>query len=477
MTHPRGLYTLFLTEMWERFSYYGMRALLVLYLVHALDMPREHALEVYATYTALVYMTPVFGGYLADRWLGHRRTVVIGALVMALGHFAMAFPGLLYYALGLLVAGNGFFKPNISTLLGRLYGEADPRRDGGFTIFYMGINLGAFMAPLVVGTLAEVYDWHYGFAAAGVGMVIGLGVFLGGRGRLGEPRLRAGDWNLIASVVLASVLAVFAVVNLWSNLQAVWQGMSLLLKGGLMTLVLVLLAYLPRMLERLGRKGAARQHVKLSREEWQRVAAIVIMAFFVLVFWMGFEQAGGTMNLFADQHTDRHLFGWEFPASYFQSLNPLLILILAPLLSSLWLRWDRSRRAISVVSKQGLGMIILGLGFIVMALAQQQAELFGRVGPGWLVAVYFLHTVGELFLSPIGLSMVTKLAPAHLVGMMMGLWFSATAVASYLAGTLEAMLKSTNIPLYWFLVFSSMSAGLLLILLNPILKRMMHGRA
>ena len=193
MNHPHGLSTLFLTEMWERFSYYGMRALLVLYLVNAIGLPREHALEIYATYTALVYLTPIFGGYLADRWLGHRRAVIIGAMVMALGHFAMAFPSLLYYALGLLVAGNGFFKPNISTLLGNLYGEGDPRRDGGFTIFYMGINLGAFLAPLAVGTLADLYDWHYGFAAAGVGMLIGLGVFLRGYGRVSQDRLNVPD--------------------------------------------------------------------------------------------------------------------------------------------------------------------------------------------------------------------------------------------------------------------------------------------
>jgi POT family proton-dependent oligopeptide transporter len=477
MTHPQGLSTLFLTEMWERFSYYGMRALLVLYLVNALEIPREHALEVYATYTALVYLTPMVGGYLADRWLGHRRTVVIGALVMALGHFAMAFPALLYYALGLLVAGNGLFKPNISTMLGNLYGEGDPRRDGGFTIFYMGINLGAFLAPLVTGTLAELFDWHYGFGAAGVGMLLGLGVFLHGQGRLQQPGLTARDWNLIVSVVLAVVLAVFAVVNLWANVHEAWQGLSLAARALLVILLLVALAYLPRIIESLSKGQTVRRHPPLSREEWQRIAAIVIIAFFVLVFWMGFEQAGGTMNLFADQKTDRHLFGREFPASYYQSLNPLLILLLAPLLSRLWFVWDRSRHAVSVVSKQGMGMLILGLGFVLMAVADQRADLIGKVGPLWLVGVYFLHTVGELFLSPIGLSMVTKLAPAHLVAMMMGLWFSATAVASYLAGTLEAMLKGSDIPLYWFLVFTSMSAGVILILLNPLLKRLMQGRA
>lgn len=476
MTHPRGLSTLFLTEMWERFSYYGMRALLVLYLVNALDIPREHALEIYATYTALVYLTPMFGGYMADRWLGQRRSVVIGAVVMALGHFAMAFPALLYYAMGLLVAGNGLFKPNISTMVGRLYGEQDPRRDGGFTIFYMGINLGAFMAPLVTGTLANELDWHYGFAAAGVGMLIGMLVFLAGAKRLGLEPLSGRDWRLIIAVVAAVVLSVFAVVSLWTHVTSYWQGLSIMPRVGLAMAVLLVLASLPRLLQGMGHGQSTRPHQPLSREEWQRIAAIVIIAFFVIVFWMGFEQAGGTMNLFADQKTDRHIFNWEFPASYFQSLNPLLILVLAPLLSRLWLVWDGSSHAVSVVSKQGLGMLLLGLGFVVMALAQQQSEQYGTVGPLWLVGVYFLHTVGELFLSPIGLSMVTKLAPAHLAGMMMGLWFGGTAVAEYLAGTLEAMLKGSDIPLYWFLVITSMGAGLILLLLNPLLMRMMHGR-
>ena len=341
----------------------------------------------------------------------------------------------------------------------------------------MGINLGAFLAPLAVGTLADLYDWHYGFAAAGVGMLIGLGVFLRGYGRVSQDRLNAPDWNIIVSVVLAVVLSVFAVINLWVNVHSLWQALSIPARTTLVILMIAILATLPSGIEHLRGIRLDRHHPPLSVGEWQRIAAIAIIAFFVIVFWMGFEQAGGTMNLFADQRTDRHLFGWEFHASYYQSLNPLLILILAPLFSSMWLRWDRSKQAISVVTKQGMGMLILGLGFVVMALAQQQADLYGRVGPLWLVGVYLLHTVGELFLSPIGLSMVTKLAPSHLVAMMMGLWFSAMAVASYLAGTLESMLKAVDLPLYWFLMFTSFGAGLLLILLNPLLKRLMQGRA
>ncbi|MBD3670423.1 MAG: peptide MFS transporter [Gammaproteobacteria bacterium] len=476
MTHPKGLSTLFLTEMWERFSYYGMRALLVLYLVNSVELPRAEALEIYATYTALVYLTPILGGYLADRWLGHRQSVIIGAVVMSLGHFAMAFPNLLYYALGLLILGNGFFKPNISTILGGLYQEDDPRRDGGFTIFYMGINLGAFMAPLVCGTLAEYYGWHYGFAAAGVGMVFGLLIFIVGF-RQTCPRGQAVHISTVLLVVLTALLTVWVVVDAWSIIHVWWESLSILTRVLIVLLVIISLAYLPSAWELWRKREVIRRPGAMGREEWHRVMAIAIMAFFVIFFWMGFEQAGGTMNLFADQYTDRRFFGWEFHASYFQSLNPLLILILAPIFSTMWVKWDTSSRALSVVTKQGLGMVLLGLGFVIMAVAQQQAELHGKVGPLWLVAVYLLHTSGELFLSPIGLSMVTKLAPSQLVALMMGLWFSAMAVASYLAGTLEAILRQFDVPLYWFLVLSSIGAGLILILLNPLLQRLMHGRA
>ena len=482
--HPRGLYTLFFTEMWERFSYYGMRALLVLYLVNALEYPRDRALALYATYTGLVYLTPIVGGYLADRWLGSRRAVLIGGLVMALGHFAMAFPALLHLALGLLVAGNGFFKPNISTMVGSLYQPHDRRRDGGFTIFYMGINLGAFLSPLVCGTLGEKIGWHYGFAAAGVGMLFGLGVFLAGQRRLGSaglppgtaaPGLRRRDWVTVLGVSAGTTALVAMVVvvgpvlrdGLWS---ALGDGGRLAVAG---TLLVVALA-LPR-LGRLRAPAATAVAAPLTAVERQRLLVVGIMAFFVIFFWMGFEQAGGTMNLFADQKTDRYLLGWEMPASYFQSVNPLAILVLAPLFSALWVRLDGSRYALSSVAKQGLGMVILGLGFVVLAIADQRAGVAGKVGMGWLLAVYILHTAGELCLSPIGLSMVTKLAPARLVALVMGLWFSAMALANYLAGTLESIVHGYGIPLYWFLVASSVGAGILLLLLEPWIRRLMHG--
>lgn len=412
--HPPGLRILFFAEMWERFSYYGMRALLVLYLVNALGYARADALQVYATYTALVYITPILGGYLADRWLGCRRAVLIGGAIMALGHFAMAVPSLLYPALALLIIGNGFFKPNISTMVGRLYEEQDPRRDGGYTIFYMGINLGGFLAPLVCGYLGEEHGWHYGFAAAGVGMVLGLITFWYGQHRLGSVGLP------------------------------------------------------PRR-----RDHTTPPPTPLSASDRRNLLALAIMSFFIVFFWMGFEQAGGTMNLFADQQTDRHLLGWEIPASYFQSINPLVIILFAPLFSYLWTRIDRSGYALSPVVKQAIGMIILGLGFVVLAIAQERAQQFGQVGPGWLIAVYFLHTMGELCLSPIGLSMVSTLAPQRMASLCMGLWFTAIAIANYLAGTLESLLQQTGIPLFWFLVSSSVGAGVLLWLMAPRLQRLM----
>lgn len=475
--HPAGLYPLFLTELWERFSYYGMRALLVLYLVNALEVPRADALQIYATYTALVYLTPLIGGYLADRFLGNRRAVLVGAIVMALGHFTMAFEPLLFVGLGLLIAGNGFFKPNISTMVGALYGESDARRDGGFTLFYMGINIGAFLAPLVCGTLGEKLGWHYGFAAAGVGMLIGLFTFMRGEKWLGNvglppdyegsaaiPRLSAKDWGVVAktSIAVTIIVAALAVgVDAW----AVFYWPSDPKHASMVMLLLLSTAFIAAVTRLL-----ARQEDPADR---RRVSAVVIVAVFVICFWMGFEQAGGTMNLFADKQTDRTLLGWEIPASYFQGINPLIIMLLAPGFAIFWTWLNNSRFALSAVVKQGLGMIILGLGFVVLAIAQEQAQTEGLVGPGWLISVYFLHTLGELFLSPIGLSMANRLAPRRDASLVMGVWLTAVALANLLAGTLESLLEGSGIPLYWFLVGSSAGAGILLLVISPWLHRLM----
>ncbi|HSN20256.1 MAG TPA: peptide MFS transporter [Usitatibacter sp.] len=476
---PRALATLFFTEMWERFSYYGMRALLVLYLVHALGYPRADALELYATYTGLVYITPILGGYIADRYLGTRKAILVGGITMAMGHFAMAFPPLLHLALGLLVAGNGFFKPNITTLLGTYYRERDPRRDPGFTLFYMGINLGAFFSPLVAGTLGEKVGWHYGFASAGVGMCLGLAQFVLGRDRLGSHGLPAGktrleraDWTHVILIAASMIPLAYAVMGLWGIAGPAWRSLSGVEQLAVAALVVSALWFGANRLA--GRKSAAQQ--PLTSEEWQRIVAIFVLGFFVVFFWMGFEQAGGTMNLFADQQTERRWLGWEIPASYFQAINPLGIFVMGPGIAAIWLRVDRSRFALSTPAKMALGLFFLGLGFVVMAAAQGRADAIGRVGPQWLFFVYVLHTIGELCLSPVGLSMVTKLAPARVAALMMGIWFVANAAANYLAGVLEELLKGTSIPLYGFLVATSFAAGLVLLALTPLLKRLMHGK-
>jgi POT family proton-dependent oligopeptide transporter len=549
--HPRGLYVLFGAEAWERFSYYGMRALLVLYMTRHLHYDRPHALEIYALYTGLVYLTPLFGGALADALLGRRKAVLIGGILMALGHLAMASEALLFHALGLLIIGNGFFKPNISTIVGGLYRENDPRRDGGFTIFYMGINLGAFFSPIVCGFLGEKVGWHYGFSAAAVGMGLGLGVFvlwqkllgdvglppnrlvteqpkLAGTGayREGEvsaPRgaqLEKKDYVDVALWVTGGTLLVVAILFAWKYVGPLWATVPTPARLGMLGVFIAAVFF------RLF-KGS-------TREEAQRIAVIIILCAFNIFFWMGFEQAGGTMTLFADDKTDRSL-GWVsmivivgvilgaavniflstreqvhargfwlgvsglfvvaaglvagpgilellntgryvLPAAQFQAINPLLIVALGPLFSKMWLKLDSGRLRTSTPTKMAIGMIVLGLGFIVMFVGQQLAGTSGKVSPNWLVAVYAIHTVGELCLSPIGLSMVTRLAPSRVLSLAMGLWFTSSAVANYAAGILEQVLERRHVPIYGFLVVSSIGPALLLLAITPVLKRWMHGR-
>lgn len=474
--HPPGLKIIFMTEMWERFSYYGMRALLVLYLVNAAGMPREDALHLYGLYTGLVYLTPLVGGAIADRWLGARRAAVIGAVIMMLGHFAMAFPSLLNLALGLLVVGNGFFKPNTTAMVGLLYAPDDPRRAGGYTIFYMGVNVGAFLAPLVAGTLGESVGWHWGFASAGVGMAIGLCVLCGGQHLLGSAGLREGqpplgwrDVPLVAGWCLAALLVVEAVLTASPMLTTLWSPLPLALKfalgiGGVLGLVWLVLRQPDGHTE------------PLTKAERGRVLAIAITAFFVVFFWMGYEQAGGSMTLFADTQTDRHAFGWEIPASWFQTINPAAIVLLAPAFAAFWTWLDRSRYALPDPAKQGCGMLVLGLGFVLMVIAQGRAEAFGSVGPQWLAIVYLLHAIGELMLSPVGLSQVSRIAPPRLLGLLMGVWLMANAVANYLAGALEGLLAGSGIPLYVFLLGSSLGAGVVLLALSPWVQRLADRR-
>lgn len=470
--HHPGLKIIFFTEMWERFSYYSMRALLVLYLVHALNYSRADALELYGIYTGLVYITPIFGGYLADRYFGQRQSAIIGGLLMLLGHFSMAFPTLLHLALGLLVIGNGFFKPNTTALVGQLYDAQDPRRDSAYTIFYVGINLGAFLAPLIAGSLGETLGWHWGFVCAGIGMAIGLFVLTYWQGLLGKAGLRANqacisrlDWQRIGLITLSVSVGLYALVLLWPwflSTIAAWPSRTKILIG---LLVMGIALYLPKYKHR-------QSSLTISKHEWKILIMLGTTSLFMIVFWMSFEQAGGTLNLFADNFTDRHVLSYEMPATWFQAINPLAIILLGPIFAMIWTRMSQSRWNLPDPAKLAFGMLIISLSFIVMAHAQERAELFGKVGPLWLTAVYLLNTLGELMLSPIGLSMVSKLAPARLIGLMMGLWFITVAIGNYLAGTLEQLLTSTNIPLYWFLVLSCAGCGTILLLFTPLLERL-----
>jgi len=472
---PKGLAVIFFTEMWERFSYYGMRALLVLYLVNALGYKREDALELYGIYTGLVYVTPLVGGWIADKWLGMRLAAVIGGTVMMLGHFAMAVPSMLHVALGLLIVGNGFFKPNTSSMVGELYdGVDDPRRDGGYTIFYMGINLGATFSPLVCGTLGQTVGWHWGFASAGVGMAIGLTVLLAFQRVIGRAGLHPGQlavgWKDLPRIAVWTIACV-AIVYAGLAAGPLFSSLPTLAK---VVLAIALIAAAPQLPKLIGGGRSASQ--PLTAAEWRRIIAICIVVVFSVVFWMGFEQAGGSMNLFADKQTVCEIFGFTFPSSWFQSVNPALILLLAPVFTMVWTAINRSRFALPDTAKQGLGIIVLGLGFVIMYAAQTRADATGPVGPLWLFGAYALHTVGELMLSPVGLALTSRSAPAQIAALLMGVWLLSSAAGNYLAGTLEKLMNGTGIPPYLFLTLLSIGAGVLLLVLTPILHRMLRSR-
>lgn len=475
LAHHPGLKIIFFTEMWERFSFYSMRALLVLYLVHALNYSRADALALYGIYTGLVYLTPLFGGYLADRYLGQRQGAVIGGLLMLLGHFAMALPSLLHVALGLLILGNGFFKPNTTALVGQLYDTQDVRRDSAYTIFYIGINLGAFLAPLVAGSLGEKLGWHWGFVCAGIGMAIGLFVLIYWQNLLGRAGLREqqqqigwSDWQRIGTITLLSSLGVYLIVLLWPLCADVIMSWPNWLKALIGLLVLSLVLFKPKYLQQASKSSV----FSISKDERKILLMLGLTSLFMIVFWMSFEQAGGTLNLFADNATDRHIFDYEMPATWFQAINPLAIILLGPIFAMLWTRLGQSRWHLPDPAKLAFGMLTISLAFVVMAYAHERAQLFGKVGPLWLVAVYLLNTLGELMLSPIGLSMVSKLAPVRLVGLVMGFWFITVAIGNYLAGMLEQLLSQSNIPLYWFLVLSCAGCGTILLLLTPFLEKL-----
>lgn len=437
--HPKGLYLLFMTEMWERFSYYGMRAIFVLYMTKMLLMGDAEASEIYGSFTGLVYLTPLLGGYLSDRFLGNRRSIEIGGVLMALGQFGLFFSAstsgasaitLMWVGLTLLIIGNGFFKPNISTMVGQLYPAGDRRVDAAFTIFYMGINLGAFFSPLVCGTLAEKVDFKWGFLAAGVGMVLGLLTFMAQKNKLlvdsnnqaiGMPTNKFGiaQWGM----VLGSIALIFFLMNFKTMFQSDLDVIGYLIYGAMIVMPLIVLT-----------------DKSLTKQERDRILVIFILAFFVIFFWGAFEQAGASLTIFADRQTDRNLFGWEMPASYFQSVNPLAIILLAPLFSGMWLRLGNKGMEPSSPKKMALGLALVALGYVVIAFAVYGLGALDKVSMFWLIALYVIHTMGELCLSPIGLSMVSKLSPLRFSSLLMGTWFLANAAANKFAGTLSALI-------------------------------------
>jgi POT family proton-dependent oligopeptide transporter len=450
--HPRGLFLLFSTELWERFSYYAMRAILVLYLVdkvrseggYGLGWQQDEALRLYATFTGLFYLTPLLGGWLADNFLGQRKAIYIGGALMAAGQFALGMPHnwlpgnetILFYA-GLtgLVLGNGLFKPNISTMVGDLYQDGDHRRDSAFTIFYMGINLGAFLSAIVVGSVVRYFDGNYqaGFVCAGAGMLISLLL-----------------QYLFAHQLLGDIGTIPS-----ARLDKLKQG-----------------------------KQDSEGKTPLTQQERDRIKVILIMGIFTAIFWAGFEQAGGLFNLFAHNFTDRMIGDWEVPTEWFQSLNSLFIFIFAPIVASLWIRCGEREPNSPVKFAMALAFLAIGFLFMIAAVLQVDETTSAKASMLWLVAAYFFHTLGELSLSPIGLSMVTKLAPLRLISLMMGSWFVFTFIGNYAAGMVGSLIGNSEdqnlqlnnvLAIFAGIAITSVIAGIILYFMADKLVDWMHG--
>jgi POT family proton-dependent oligopeptide transporter len=470
--HPRGLSTLFFTEMWERFSYYGMRALLVLFMIDTarggMGMGKAEAGAIYGLYTFGVYALALPGGWVADRLIGQRRAVLVGGIIIAAGHYALAIPAevTFYVGLGLVALGTGLLKPNVSAIVGDLYTGNDARRDAGFTIFYMGINVGAFLGPGICSLLGEKVDWHLGFGAAGVGMTFAVLQYVLGRRHLaGAGELKADASSLQAqarslgqflkglAVVAVAALVLLALTSagfLTLTVEAVARTVSL-------SISVLAVLYFSYVILFACRDGLERR----------RVGLIFVLFIAAALFWSGFEQAGSSMNLFAKEHTDLMILSWEFPAGWLQQVNPLLIVLLAPLMGMLWVGLGSRNPSLGV--KFAFALALLGAGFFVMAWGSQYVAA-GKVSPVWLVTTYFFHTVGELCLSPVGLSSITKLSPTRLVGQMMGTWFMGAALGNLIAGLMAGRLETmTAEELFFDVAVTSVVAGaLFLICARPI---------
>ena len=480
--HPKGLFVCFATEMWERFSYYGMRALLILYLTKHWEFTDATSYLIYGAYTSLVYIMPVFGGMLADQILGSKKAVTYGAILLVFGHLGMTVESneqIFYLSLALIVSGVGFLKPNISTMVGALYEEGDPRRDSGFTIFYMGINIGAFTATLLCGYLGEQVGWAYGFGAAGIGMLFGLIIFLWGQKYLeglAEPPSNKylQKMNGISYESWAYISGIFMVLVTWflvQNSQLVGQ-----LLGGFGAIFIG--AWLLYAL------------LRCAPDERDRLIVVGILILFSLIFWALFEQAGSSLNILTDRGVNRVIFGWEVPASMFQSLNAGFIFTIAPLFAMLWIALAKRNMEPSTPIKFSIGIILVGLGFLALVYGMRSSEGL-QTGVFWIILIYLLHTLGELCLSPVGLSSVTKLSPQRIVGFMMGMWFFASAAGNYVAGLIaratasdssgvsndvfDLTQKQSFMDVYTDVGLIAIGCGIFLAILTPILKKLMHG--
>ncbi|MGJ3236955.1 peptide MFS transporter [Marivirga sp.] len=486
--HPRGLATLFFTEFWERFSYYGMRALLVLFLVDSIEtggfgLDDKSANAIYGLYTMFVYLLALPGGWLADRFFGLQKAVWYGGIIIACGHFSMAIPTEEFFFIGLIliVIGTGLLKPNISSIVGGLYKDDEPaRRDAGFSIFYMGINLGAVVAPLITGYLGESINWHLGFAAAGVGMLLGVIQYrvssksLGNIGAKPEgfdpanekqigfrKRVKLGLFGFLALLMLLVLLTTFGFLNI--DVVSVAEVAFYVVAAVLVLFFAAIFLF-----------GG------LNKDEKKKIWAIAILLIFSAVFWSGFEQAGSSLNLFAERYTDRFIGGWEMPASFLQSINPTFIIILSPVFGWFWIQLAKRNLNPSIPLKFAFGLIFLGLGFATMIIASYVLLSADKVLPTWLLITYFLHTTGELFLSPVGLSAVTKLAPKRLVGQMMGAWFMSVAFGNLIAGLVAGEFDKNAIAenpsllpeIFQFITIFIVGAGIIALIITPLIRKL-----
>ncbi len=480
--HPKGLYVLFFAEMWERFSYYGMRALLIFYLTQHWLFNDEAASIVYGAYTALVYIAPVLGGYLADRYLGQRKAVLFGAVLLTCGHFLMAFEGdgtlgqanpmisVFWAALAFIIVGSGFLKANISVIVGQLYPRTDVRRDGAYTIFYMGINVGAAVGTIIAGYLGQTYGWAYGFGAAGFGMLLGLVVFvifkplLLGKGESSVPEKLAAPFMGMKFEWFLYLVGLTAVAVTWWLVQN--QAIVGTILGVFGAALVIYVIY---------------QAIKIGGHDRDRIFAAMFLIFGSILFWALFEQAGSSLNLFTDRYVDRA--GVE--ASIFQSINPIYIILLAPLFAALWTWLGRKGLEPSAPAKFGLAMVQLGAGFLVLVFGAQMVGMENMTPVIFIFLIYLLHTTGELCLSPVGLSAMNRLAPAHMASLIMGTWFFASATGNFVAGLIAAATgaeglegetagKEVVLDVYSTVGWIAVAVGIGVVVISPLIKKLMH---